>query len=74
MSNEIGRIYFGFSFPLLQQYWLYCRKFENRILNLGQFLVLQSRIREKIDLEWKEFKWDQNELDWIFLVFIIKIQ
>ena len=63
MSNGIGRIYFGFSFPLLQQYWLYCRKFENRILNLGQFLVLQSRIREKIDLDGKSL--NGIKMNWI---------
>ena len=59
------RIMFGFLFPLLQQYWLFCREYENHVLNLGQFWVLQSRIFEKIYLKWKEFKWDEKQLNWI---------
>ena len=52
MSDGNGkRIMFGFLFPLLQQYWLFCREYENHTLNIGQFLVLQSRIFEKIYLE-----------------------
>ena len=59
------RIMFGFLFPLLQQYWLFCRQYENHTLNIRQFLVLQSRIFEKIYLEWKEFEWDEKKLNWI---------
>ena len=56
---------FGFLLLLLQQYWLFCRDYENHALNIGEFLVFQSRIFEKIYLEWKELKWDQKELNWI---------
>ena len=57
MSNGNGkRIYFGFLFPLLQQYWFFCCEYENNILNLGQFIILRSRVFEK---------WDKKELNWI---------
>ena len=28
-------------------------------------MVLQGRVFEKLDKEWKSFKWNQKELDWI---------
>ena len=66
MSNGNGkRIYFGFLFPLLQQYWFFCCEYENNILNLGQFIILRSRVFEKIQQEWNQFKWDKKELNWI---------
>ena len=65
MSGNGKRVMFGFLFPLFQQYWLFCLEYENRALNLGQFLLLQSRVFEKIHLEWRTFKWDEKELDWI---------
>ena len=34
-------------------------------LNLGHFLLLQSRVFHKIHLEWRSFKWYEKELDWI---------
>ena len=65
MSGNGKRVMFGFLFPLFQQYWLFCLEYENRALNLGQFLLLQSRVFEKIHLEWRTFKWHEKELDWI---------
>ena len=59
------RIYFGFLFPLLQQYWFFCHEYENHTLNFGQFRILQSRVFEKIYQEWNQFKWDEKGLDWI---------
>ena len=56
---------FGYLFHLFQFYWNFCRDFENQIINTGQFLVLQSRVFEKLSQEWKQFKWDETELDWI---------
>ena len=55
----------GYLFPLFQFYWNYCRDFENQIIKIGQLLVLQSRVFEKLSQEWKQFKWDETELDWI---------
>ena len=55
----------GYLFPLFQFYWNYCRDFENQIIKIGQLLVLQSRVLEKLSQEWKQFKWDETELDWI---------
>ena len=55
----------GYLFPWFQFYWNYCRDFKNQIINTGQFLVLQSRVFEKLSQEWKQFKWDETELDWI---------
>ena len=65
MSGNGKRVMFRFLFPLFQQYWLFCLEYENRALNLGQFLLLQSRVFEEIHLEWRTFKWDEKELDWI---------
>ena len=65
MSGNGKRVMFDFLFPLFQQYWLFCREYENHALNLGQFLLLQSRVFEKIHLEWRTFKWDEKELYWI---------
>ena len=65
MSGNGKRVMFGFLFPLFQQYWLFCCEYENHALNLGQFLLLRSCIFEKIHLEWRIFKWDEKELDWI---------
>ena len=66
MSDGSGKwIHFGFLFPLLHQCWIFCPEYENHVLNMGQFLILQSQIFEKIHLEWKDFKWDEKELDWI---------
>ena len=56
---------FGYLFSLFQFYWNYFRDFENQIINSGQFLVLQSRVFERLSQEWKQFKWDETELDWI---------
>ena len=56
MSANGKRVMFGFIFPLFQQ-------FLEQFLNLGQFLLLQSRVFEKIHLEWRTFKWDEKELD-----------
>lgn len=35
------------------------------MLNVEEFLVLQARVFEKLDIEWKTFKWDEKELKWI---------
>ena len=43
----------------------FCREYVNKILNLGQFIILQSRVFEKIYQEWNQFKWDEKELNWI---------
>ena len=64
-SGNGKRVMFSFLFPLFQQYWLFCREYQNHTLHLGQFLLLQSRVFEKIHLEWRTFKWKEKELDWI---------
>ena len=48
MSGNGKRVMFGFLFPLFQQYL-------EQFLNLGQFLLLESRVFEKIHLEWTTF-------------------
>ena len=37
----------------------------NGSINQNQFAVLSWRLYEKLKIEWLEYKWDLQELDWI---------
>ena len=62
----------GYFFPLFQYYWTYCRDFENERLTHGQFLILHSTVHEKLLQQWREFKWNEAELEWIVSRILIK--
>ena len=58
-------ITFGFIFPLFQHYWQTYHSYEDDQTNQGQFELIQQRVFEKLQNEYKLFKWDEKELEWI---------
>ena len=56
---------FGNFFPLCQTYWKFVQHLNNRSISQNQFAVLSWRLYEKLKIEWLEYKWDLQELDWI---------
>ena len=58
-------IMFAFFYPLFQRFWLLCRDFERGRYDMNEFRHWQDRIYEKLIAEYKQFKWDKAELDWL---------
>ena len=55
---------FGKVFPLFQAYWNFCRQ-RLDVADLTQILILTLSVFEKLQEEWKKFKWEMDELNWI---------
>ena len=55
---------FGKCFQLFQAYWNFCRQREG-VADLTQILILTLSVFEKLQEEWKKFKWEMDELNWI---------
>ena len=56
---------FGNFFPLCKTYWRFVQHLNNDSINQNQFAILSRRLYEKLKIEWLEYKWDLQELDWI---------
>ena len=56
---------FGNFFPLCKTYWRFVQHLNNDSINQNQFAILSWRLYEKLKIEWLEYKWDLQELDWI---------
>ena len=64
-ANMPFPVMFAFFYPLFQRFWLLCRDYERGRYNIDQFHHWQDRIYEKLIAEYKQFKWDKAELDWL---------
>ena len=56
---------FGYVFPLFQHYWLTYHQYDDDEINRGQFEIIQQRVFERLEKEYKIFKWDEKELEWV---------
>ena len=54
---------FAFFYPLFQRFWLLCRDCERSRYNIDEFHHCQDRIYKKLIAKYKQFKWDEAELD-----------
>ena len=59
-ANMPFPVMFAFFYPLFQRFWLLCRDY-----NIDEFHHWQDRIYEKLIAEYKQYKWDNAELDWV---------
>ena len=64
-ANVSFPVMFAFFYPLFQRFWLLCRDFERGRYNMDEFHHWQDRIYEKLIAEYKQFKLDKAELDWL---------
>ena len=64
-ANVPFPVMFAFFYPLFQRFWLLCRDYECSRYNIDQFHHWQDRIYEKLIAEYKQFRWDEAELDWV---------
>ena len=64
-ANNPMPVIFGFLYLLYQRYWLICREFELGVYDEHVLDYLQDRLHEKLIVEYKSFKFDEAELDWI---------
>ena len=64
-ANVPFPVTFAFFYPLFQRFWLLCRDFEHGRYNIDEFHHWQDRIYEKLIAEYKLFKWDKAEFDWL---------
>ena len=60
-ANMPFPVMFAFFHPL----WLLCRDYERGRYNINEFHYWQDRIFKKLIAEYKRFKWDKAESDWV---------
>ena len=64
-ANMPFPVMFAFFYPLFQRFWLLSRDYERGRYNIDEFHHCQDRIYKKLIAEYKQFKWDKAELDWV---------
>ena len=56
-------VMFAFFYRLFQRFWLLCRDYERGRYNMNEFHYWQDRTFKKLIAEYKQFRWDEAELD-----------
>ena len=64
-ANMPFPVMFAFFYSLFQRFWLLCRDDERGRYNMNEFHYRQDRIFKKLIAEYKQFWWNDAELDWV---------